>query len=123
MTWIILMVFALCLSVFALKWMNLLLAIVASTSWFALLAYNVNYPPSNITQGSNVDSFVIWAIAIVAITIPIITISRMRGRTTANAGSVEGDELKPSVKSTPSVSNMTTEEYRAYVRGRVRRGR
>lgn len=123
MTWIILMVFALCLSVIALRWMNILLAIVSSAAWFSLLAYNVNYPPANITQGSNIDTFIIWAIAIVAVTIPIITISRMRGRATANISSVDGDELKQKIETIPSLSSMTTEEYRAYVRRRIRRRR
>lgn len=122
MTWFAILLLAIGFTVFALWRFNLLLSIVASAGWFAFLAYHVAYQPTNIIAGDTVDTFIIWAVCIIAIAIPLITIIRMRGRTERGIGGVEGDE-KRTLSSNSTVSSMNTDEYRAYIRRRIRRRR
>jgi hypothetical protein len=90
--------------------------------WFGFLAYYVGHQPTGITAGDNVDTYIIWAIAIIAVAIPIITIMRIRGRETSGSiGSVEGDTLRPKRTRTPKLSEMSTDEYKASIHSIMKR--
>jgi hypothetical protein len=64
-----------------------------------------------------------WALGIVSFMIPLITIIRMRGREGKSIGGIEGDTRRVATSRNPSLSSMTTEEYRATLRSRMRRRR
>ncbi len=108
---------------FALWRMNILLSIGSSFSWFGLLAYHLNDRPGDIAAGSSGDTIIIGVIVALALAIPLITLSRMGNRSTKWIGSVEGDDIKVRGEASISLGNMSTDQYKAYLRNRLRRKR
>jgi hypothetical protein len=62
-----------------------------------------------------------WSLGIVSFMIPLITIIRMRGREGRSIGGIEGDTRRVATSRNPSLSSMTTDEYRRHIKTRLRR--
>lgn len=106
---------------------NILIALGASISWIFLFAYTRDNPVPGVTNGSNVDNMLILAIWAVALALPIIAIRNMRNnRSLRDRGYVIGED-GGAIKDrdiTPRPATMmdaNLEEYRATIRGRMRR--
>lgn len=129
MTFWILLVLAGWVSFLSLRHRNLLLSLGAAIMWLALMAYNLTNPPTNITQGSTIHEWMTMAFIIVAIAV-VYMFFYTRGRTesTTRISAGEGEVLARSSKqegvtATKSLMDMSPDEYKAYIRTRVRRRR
>ena len=90
--WILLALAGL-LSWFSLRHINVLLALSSSMAWLTLMGYNLNYPPTNITQGSTLHEWLTLVFVVLAITM-IFWWFRTRGRTeTVTRAKIEDGEV------------------------------
>lgn len=113
---------ALFFTVIALWRINIVLAIVSSVGWVAFLYYHLNNLPSGITAGDTSDTYVVMAIVGIILAVPLITIARTKGRTGRSIGSMEGDERESNGNGKKvTLSSMNTQEYQAYLKGRIHR--
>ena len=126
--WIILALAGL-VSYLSLRNRNLLLSLASSIMWLALMAYNLSYPPTNITQGDTIHEWMTMGFIITAIAMLVMWF-RNRGKTESQTRISEGDgeilargSTRTGVTPNQSLMKMSAEEYRAYVRTRMRRRR
>ena len=129
MTFWILLVLAGWLSYLSFRNKNMLLALGASIMWLCLMAYNLSYPPTNITQGDTIHEWMTMGFVVLAIAV-LYTWFRNRGKTESQTKISVGDNelLLRSAKSEgvtkeKSLMDKSPEEYRAYVRRAIRRGK
>ncbi len=135
------MTIAIFLTGFALWKMNLLLSIVSSAMWFAMLAFHLANRPSNVAQGSPTDGFIILALVGVALAMPILTLMQEKYRKESGGRSwfsTNGNDRKNHenghAESSGRISHssderprgpldLSVDEYKAYLRSRVRNRR
>lgn len=110
-------------TVLALWRFNILLAIVSSASWLAFLFYHLNNIPTGVTKGDTTDTYIVLAIVIMIIAVPLITFVRDRKREGSSLGSIEGDEKRTVAEKRVSPMDMSQEQYRQYIRARINRRR
>lgn len=116
------------LTIMSLRYYNLILSFAASLGWIALWMYNLNYPPANIAVGTTLHEVLVYTFIIMAIA-TIYMYFRNRGRASigAGGGNESGNRAELSGRairySPPSLMEMSPEEYKAYIRSRVRRRR
>lgn len=129
MTFWILLALAGLVSYFSLRHRNLLLSLGASIMWLSLMAYNLTYPPTNITAGDTIHEWMTMGFVIIAIAVMYMWF-RNRGRTESmtRVSAGEGEILARSatqegVTPTRSVMALSPEEYKAHLRSRMRRRR
>lgn len=124
MTYWILLALAGWVSFLSLRSRNMLLALGASIMWISLMAYNLNYPPTNITKGDTIHEFLTFGFLALAIA-TLVAWVRTRGRTESQTRISGGDDEVLSRSSTEtgvtnkSLMNMSPEEYRIHVRNRM----
>ncbi len=126
MTFWILLVLAGWMTFISLRHSNLLLSLGAGIFWFSLMAYNLNYPPTNITQGSIVHEWLTMGFVIIGIAVIFMWFrtrgSRTESITNIRAGRTEegGDQI---IAHTTKVEGVVdeTEVYRQRVRRALRR--
>jgi hypothetical protein len=120
MTFWIILVMALLLSLISFKYRSLLFSLAGSILWVALWAYNNNYPPTNIAQGSFVHEILMYGSIIMAIGVMFMYfMNRKRGYT----GYTQTDEEKQTaLDSRPrrGIMDLDTSEYRTYMRAKMR---
>ncbi len=134
---------AVVLTTFALWRPNLLFAICATAAWFGFLAYHNANQPSGVVAGSTVDTFIMLAIIGMALVIPIHTlmVTSRKGKDNAMWGGGErssdggfgGGRTSNSTGNTRGsrspddrprgLLDLSQDEYKAYLKGRVRGGR
>lgn len=119
------MVFALVLSIMSLRWRNLFFSFGGALGWLALWAYNNNYPPTNVTQGSFVHEVLMYGSIIMAIGVMVMYFqNRQRGYTgyamTKNEELQLGERNK---KPARGLMELNSTEYRAYIKARMRQQR
>ncbi|KKM81768.1 hypothetical protein LCGC14_1326430 [marine sediment metagenome] len=133
------MALAVFMTAFFLWKMNVLLAMVSSAMWFAMLAYHLANRPSNVAQGSPADTFIILALIGAALVMPIIALmyakySKEKGGKSWFAGTDRNNHENGHAESSGRTSYSSTEkprglmdlspdEYKAYLRSRVRNRR
>ena len=128
MTYWILMALAGWVSFLSLRSRNLLLALGASIMWLALMAYNLNFPPTNITQGDTIHEWLTLGFIALAIGV-LFAWFRNKGKTVSEGRTSlgEGEILtRSSTKigvTNKSLMKMSPEEYKVFIRTRVRRRR
>lgn len=128
-TWGQLLTLAIAVSLFALFRPNVLMAILTTGAWIALLAYHIGNQPTGITQGDTTDVALIIIFGGAMIAFPLWTLQRMRMRRMYEGkGYVFGEngnmmKGEPTATQPLSPMNMSGPEYQAYLRGRMRRGR
>lgn len=122
MTFWILLATAGFLTVMSLRHYYLMLSFSAALGWIALWMYNLNYPPTNITIGSTLHEVLVYTFIMMAIA-TMYMYFRNRGRTSAGTSGSGGGESGASPPSAPSLMDMSPEQYKAYIRSRVRRQR
>lgn len=129
MTFWILLVLAGWVSFLSLRSQNILLALGASIMWLALMAYNLNFPPTNITRGDTIHEFLTLGFIGIAIAV-LLAWFRTRGKIESVARISMGDgevlsrrETRTGVTLNQSLMNMSPEEYRTHIRTRMRRRR
>jgi uncharacterized membrane protein len=110
-------------AILALWRFNILLSIVSSASWLAFLFYHLNNVPTNVTKGDTTDTYIVLAIVIMIIAVPVITFARDRKREGMSIGSIEGDEIRRVTNRVKSRLEMTEEEYKADNKRLLRRRR
>lgn len=89
--------------------------------WIGLWAYNLNSPPSGITQGSFVHEVLTYSFILMAIAIMILYLRNMKNGSWDNGGK---DKSSSSTgKPTRGLMDLSSEEYRTYVRSKVRGNR
>lgn len=128
MTFWILLVLALVMTVISLRWRNILFSLAGTLGWLALWMYNLNSPPSGITIGTPNHEILIYAFIIMAIAVMMLYfINGKRGYTGYPKSAKEQAEYDREVKSsgrTPNgMTEMTNEEYRARVRRALHQNR
>lgn len=110
---------------------NILIALAATAIWIFIFAYTRANPIPGVTVGSTVDTYLILGVWAVALALPIMSIQKMRGNKRLNAeGYMRGDdgsivarrdsELR---RKTPSMLEMSNDEYQATLNRRLRRNR
>ena len=138
------LVLAVVFTTFALWRPNLLFAICATAAWFGFLAYHMSNPPSGVVTGSTIDTFIMLAVIGFAIVIPIHTlmVTTRRGKDNAmwgggerssdggfngNGGggrtsnfSGQSNHPRRSDDAPRGLMDLSPDEYKAYLRGRVR---
>jgi hypothetical protein len=112
---------AIVFTVIALWKFNLLLSGICMAGWSGFLYYYMNNRPTNVVAGDATDVALIIAYSFMIAAIPLITIIRWRSRNVRDLGSLEGDEKRARRFRQPDVSDMTTDEYKTYLRTRTRR--
>ncbi len=129
MTFWILLVLAGWVSYLSLRSKNMLLALGASIMWLALMAYNLNFPPTNITQGDTIHEWLTMGFVVLAIAV-LMAWFKNRGRTESQARISMGDgeilargSTQMGVTPNQSLMKMSPEEYRTHIRTRTRRRR
>jgi hypothetical protein len=124
-TFSILGIAAVVFTVISLRYYNLLFSFVAMISWVGLWAYNLNYPLTNITQGSFVHEVMTYSFIIMAVVVMLLYF-RNRGQAQGmfNANT-EKEGAKNTNNSTPSrgLMELDTNEYRKLMRERIRNRR
>ena len=121
LTWSVLTLLALILTVISLWRVNLLMSTVAAAVWFGALAYHLIDRPTGIVAGDSADVSIILAFVGVPLALWFFTLMRTkmrRGGALGNfTGSMEGDERRDDMMSNPE------QEYRDRVRRAVRPNR
>ena len=103
----------------------MLLSLGASIMWLALMAYNLNYPPTNIVQGDTIHEWMTMGFVIIAMAMMFMWF-RERGRSvsqtrvTANEDGINISSEKQEGLPRTSLMDAGNEEYRARVRRAVR---
>lgn len=127
MTWWELLVLALVLTIVSFRHINILLSLGATIGWFALMAYNLDHPPTNIIQGSVIHQWLTMGFIAVGLG-TMLMFFRNRGRIVNRSeswGEVrsrrEGGGEEVPVPERRGLMDMTSGEYRATVRRAVRR--
>ncbi len=122
MTFWIILVLAGWVSYLSLRSKNMLLALGASIMWLALLAYNLNFPPTNIVQGDTIHEFLTLGFIAIAIAV-LLAWFRNRGTTVSQGRISEGDgeiltrsSTQTGVTPNQSLMSMSPEEYRRHIR-------
>ena len=128
MTFWILLALAGWVSFLSLRSKNMLLSLGASIMWLALMAYNLKFPPTNITQGDTIHEWLTMGFIVLAIAV-LLAWFRNRGRTESQIRVSAGDGEILARRSTQlgvtnkSLMEMSPEEYKGFIRTRVRRRR
>lgn len=128
MTFWILLAIAAVLSYMCLRYTSLLLSLGAAMAWLTLMAYNLNHPPANITQGETIHQWMTLVFTAIAIALMFMWVgNRSRGYTGYPITKREQGELESRQKP-PEKGRMEWSEdaYRTDVRRRLhqhRRGR
>lgn len=120
-TWGQLLTLAAFFTVIALWRVNILLALLPSCLWIALLFYHLSNQPAGIVAGDTADTYIVWGLIIAILAIPMITIFRLRGRTSRSVGSIEGDEAVARSGNPSTLTSMDTQQYQALIRKKLRR--
>lgn len=115
LTWSVLVVLAIILTVISLWRMNVLFSVTAFGAWMAAIAYHVIDRPTGIIAGEPPDVAILLVFAGVSLTILVLAMGRSGKRTGSRYTSVEGDDL-----SSPDSSD-SIEEYRERTRTALRR--
>jgi len=113
---------ALATTYFSLKFRNILLNLGAAAAWATLLDFFL----LNTTPGTNWQTMFIWTVACFVIALALLSMFNRNGESvvkgftgvSARENDKETKETKPR-----GMMDLTPEEYRAYVRSRVRQGR
>ena len=114
MTFWILLVIALTLSLLSLRWRNILFSLGAAIGWLVLWRYNLNYPPTNITQGDITHDWMNYVFIIMAIAVMLIWFrNRNRGYTGYSRTAIEERDYQREVRS--PVSQSSEGDYRQTV--------
>ena len=125
MTFWIILALAGWVSFLSLRHHNMLLSLGASIMWLALMAYNLNYPPTNIVQGDTIHEWMTMGFVIIAMAMMFMWF-RERGRSvsqtrvTANEDGINISSEKQEGLPRTSLMDAGNEEYRARVRRAVR---
>ena len=122
MTFFGILLIALVMSIVSLRWYNLLFSFVAMLMWIALWAYNLNNPIGGITKGSFVHEILSYGFIIMAIVIMLVYF-RGRGKDSKNIvlGNNNNETSEESTeKPSTGIMGMSPDEYRAYMRGKLR---
>jgi len=129
MTFWIILTLALGVSFLSLRSKNMLLALGASIMWLALMAYNLSFPPTNITQGDTIHEWLTMGYFVLAVAVLTVWF-RNRGKTESQTRVSMGDgeilargSKQTGVTPNQSLMNMSAEEYRTFIRARTRRRR
>lgn len=92
--------------------------------WIALWAYNNNYPPFNVAQGSFVHEILMYGSIIMAIGVMIMYFqNRQRGYTGFPMTKKEEKEFEENMKPKRNLTDLSPDEYKSYIRSRIRRRR
>ncbi len=120
MTFWIILVFAIVLSVMSLRWRNLLFSFGGALGWIALWAYNNNYPPVNVAQGSFVHEILVYGSIIMAIGVMIMYFNnRQRGYTGYTMTKKEESEAEGRRTPKRGLMDLNNTEYRQVIRARM----
>jgi len=121
MTYWILLVIALSLSIVSLKWRNILFSLGGTLGWVALWAYHQAYPPLNIAVGSFVHEVLYYAYIIFAIAVMLVWIGNVRRGYTGYPMTRNEEARMEERNRTPArgLMDLSPEEYRTYIRGRM----
>lgn len=114
MTFWLLLAIAIFLSYLSLRFYNLLLSVGGSIAWLSLLVYNLSYPPTNITQGDTIHTWLTYGFGVMAIAVIFFWVrnrNRDIGKTNNKNNKTEEDE----VFSRYTLMNETPDDYRRRV--------
>jgi magnesium-transporting ATPase (P-type) len=124
MTFWILLAIAGFLTFISLKFYNLLFSFVACLAWIGIWAYNLSYPPTNITAGTFVHEVLTYVFIILAITVMLLYF-RTRSKNLSNSrNGIDIETITADKNSNRPISkgmmDMSAEEYRDNFRRAIR---
>ncbi len=122
MTYLVLAVIAIALTIISLRWRNVAITLASTLSWFALWAYNLTSPPSGITIGSLIHDVLNYTFLVATIGVMVsYLLNKSRGYTgypmTAQEQADYNRELKVEPEE-PSIMAMSPEQYKSYINRR-----
>ncbi len=123
MTFWIILVFALVLSIISLKYRNLFFSFAGALGWFGLWAYNNSYPPTNVVRGSFVHEVLMYGSLVMAIGVMFTYFrNRQRGYTGYDVTAKEKNEIE-SRRTPRGLMDLSPSEYQQHIRARMHRRR
>lgn len=123
MTFWIILVFALVLSIISLKYRNLFFSFAGALGWFGLWAYNNSNPPINVTRGSFVHEVLMYGSLIMAIGVMFMYYrNRQRGYTGYETTKKEETEIA-SRRPARGLMDISTAEYKQLIHSKMHRRR
>jgi hypothetical protein len=124
MTFWIILVFAIALSIISLRYRNLFFSLGGTLGWLGLWAYNNINPPTGVTRGSFVHEVLMYGSIIMAIGVMIMYLrNRQRGYTGYVMTKKEETEAEGQRIPRRGLMDLSPEEYQRYIRNRMRRRR
>ncbi len=127
MTYWIILVMALALSLISLRYRNILFALGGTLGWIALWAYHQSNPPAGVSVGSFVHEVMYYAFIVMAIAVMFVYFkNRDRGYTgypTTKSEEVELDQRRISRRPARGLMDLSPTEYRAVIRSKMRHKR
>ena len=115
MTYWVLLAIAGFLTLLSLRHHNILFSLSGMLGWIGVWAYNLNYPPTNITVGTFMHDVLTYTYIMMAIAVMYIFFRGRRSRDTiTSVGAVDGKIMAHT--STQEERGETTAEYRQKVR-------
>lgn len=125
MTYWILLVAAIALSIISLRWRNILFSLGGTLGWLALWAYHQTNPPAGIAVGSFVHEILYYTYIIFAVAVMLVWIGNMR-RGYTGYPITKSEELKMEERNrrpARGLMDLDNNEYRAFIRARMRKRR
>ncbi len=127
MTYWVLVALAVGVSFLSLFRVNLLLSLGGFAMWMILMAYNLAFPLTNVTQGDTIHEMMTLGFIALALA-TLLAWYKNRGRTESSSRISMGDgeilargSTQTGVTPNQSLMRMSPEEYKAYLRTRMRR--
>jgi large-conductance mechanosensitive channel len=122
MTFWILLVIAIVISLVSFKWFNVLISVCAAIAWLVLMAYNLTNPPTGITAGTFIHEGLTLIFIGMAIAILLIGVRNRNSLSENNFNRTqeENEENNRERVQSRSIMDYSNAEYKAYLRGRVR---